>query len=46
MNQAYNNKLLSIKNKIQKIGAKKFALLITRLIEKDKINNVKSNYFK
>ena len=39
MNTKYNDKLLYIKNRIRKAGAKKFALIITKLIERDKISN-------
>lgn len=39
MNTVYNDKLIYIKNRIQKAGAKKFALIITKLIERDKMSN-------
>lgn len=38
MNTVYQDKLIYIKNRIRKIGAKKFAILISRLIEIDRKN--------
>ena len=49
MNTRYNDKLIYIKNRIRKAGAKKFALLITKLIERDDVNNpdnLRKNMFK
>jgi hypothetical protein len=46
MNTIYKNKLIYIQNKINKIGAKQFALVITKLIEKDNANKVQKSFFK